>query len=47
MKINVVSFNSIEMFISEFFILRYDKTKLKLDREVGGGDLVLNGGAEV
>ena len=24
-----------------------DKTKLKLDREVGGGDLVLNGGAEV
>ena len=24
-----------------------DKTKLKLDREIGGGDLVLNGGAEV
>ena len=40
----------IYLFIHSFICLCVyftDKTKLKLDREVGGGDLVLNGGAEV
>ena len=42
-----VSLSSYPGGISSWQQMHTDKTKLKLDREVGGGNLVLNGGAEV